>query len=56
LDGPVKAPETLRMLRAVAVLEHAASPEAQAALQALAKGTPEARLTQEAKAALARRP
>lgn len=44
----------LRNLRAVEVLEHIATPEAKKVLQTLATGTPEARLTQEAKASLDR--
>jgi dipeptidyl aminopeptidase/acylaminoacyl peptidase len=40
--------------RAVEVLEHIGTAEAQAFLEELAKGVPEARLTQEAKASLAR--
>jgi hypothetical protein len=48
------APETLRRLRAVMVLERAGTAEAQKLLQALAKGSPEARLAREAKAALDR--
>jgi hypothetical protein len=52
LQGPVTQPEVLRALRAVAVLEDIASPEAQRVLETLAQGTPEARLTREAKAAL----
>jgi WD40 repeat protein len=50
----VPAGEKLRHLRAVEVLEHIGSPDAQQVLQALAKGAPDARLTQEAKASLER--
>ncbi len=53
------SPERLRALRAVEVLEHIGTPEAQEALKNVTTGAPEARLTQEAKAALerlARRP
>ncbi len=48
-------PESLRALRAVEVLELARTPEARQVLDALAAGLPEARLTREARAALARR-
>ncbi|MGH7224443.1 MAG: WD40 repeat domain-containing protein, partial [Gemmataceae bacterium] len=44
----------LRKLRAIEVLEHIGSDEARQLLRTLAKGVPEARLTQEAKAALKR--
>ena len=44
----------LQQLRAIEVLEHIGTPDAQEVLKKLAKGAPEARLTQEAKAALAR--
>ena len=54
LAGPVTAGEALRVLRAVEVLEYIGTPEAQAVLKELAQGAPEARLTQEAKAALDR--
>jgi WD40 repeat protein len=56
LDASMKEvpPEQLGPLRAVEVLEHAGTAEARRLLQVLAKGAPEARLTQEAKAALAR--
>jgi hypothetical protein len=47
-------PERLRELRAVRVLEQIGSAEARAILQSLAKGSADARLTQEAKASLAR--
>ena len=54
LHRPVTHPETLRALRGVAVLEDIATPEAKQVLATLAKGAPEARLTQEAKASLER--
>jgi hypothetical protein len=54
LHGPVTRPEMLRSLRAVAVLEDIGSPPARRSLAELAKGTPEARLTREAKASLDR--
>ena len=46
--------DTLRGVRALEVLESAATVEAKAVLEKLALGTPEARLTQEAKASLKR--
>ncbi len=54
LDGILTSPERLRSLRAIEVLEHICTPEAQDVLRTLAKGGPEARLTQEAKASLER--
>jgi RNA polymerase sigma factor (sigma-70 family) len=54
LRGPVKQPELLQALRAVAVLEDIASPEARRLLQELTKGTPASRLTREATASLER--
>ena len=45
---------TLRQVRAIEVLEHIATPEARDLLKNLAAGATEARLTQEAKAALER--
>jgi RNA polymerase sigma factor (sigma-70 family) len=51
---PSPAPEQLRQLRALAVLEYAATPEAKKCLETLAGGSTEARLTREAKAALER--
>jgi hypothetical protein len=52
--GVVAQPETLRALRAVAVLEDIGTPQGRQVLQALARGEPEARLTQAAKASLER--
>jgi hypothetical protein len=49
-----RAPEWLRPLRGVQVLEHIGTPEARRVLATLAEGTPQARLTQEARAALRR--
>jgi HEAT repeat protein len=51
LDGPVPSPAQLRILRAVQVLELIGSADACKLLEKLAQGIPEARLTQEAKAA-----
>ncbi|HVS35107.1 MAG TPA: hypothetical protein VMS17_05960 [Gemmataceae bacterium] len=48
----VTDPDALRALRAIWVLERIGTPEARAVLQDLAKGAPEVRQTQEAKAAL----
>jgi WD40 repeat protein len=50
--GP--SPDALRPLRALEVLERIGSPEARQVLEALAKGQPDATLTQDAKAALGR--
>jgi RNA polymerase sigma factor (sigma-70 family) len=50
----VPSAERLQALRAVEVLEIAGTPEARQLLEVLAKGAPEARLTQEAKASLER--
>jgi RNA polymerase sigma factor (sigma-70 family) len=55
----VRSPEALRHLRAVQVLEQIGTGEARTVLTNLSNGAPEARITQEAKAALerlARRP
>jgi hypothetical protein len=50
----VRSPATVRCLRAVEVLEHIGTPEAKEVLQMLARGAPEARLTQSAKTSLER--
>jgi RNA polymerase sigma factor (sigma-70 family) len=54
LERLANSPEWLRGWRAVAALEYSATPEARRALEALAGGVPEARLTAEARAALKR--
>ena len=54
IEGPTQAPETLRALRVVEVLEHIGTPEARKLLQQLAGGAPEARLTRDARGALER--
>jgi WD40 repeat protein len=54
LRGPVTDSEQRRAVRAVAVLEDTATPEARKHLAMLAQGAPEARLSQEARAALKR--
>jgi WD40 repeat protein len=54
LRGPVTRPEVLRAIRAAAVLEDIASPEARKMLDQLAQGAPETRLTLEAQAAVKR--
>jgi len=54
LQGPPSG-ETLRTVRAMAVLERIGTADARHVLKTLAQGMPEARLTQEAKASLQRR-
>jgi hypothetical protein len=54
IPHPETRPEQLRDLRAIEVLEHIQGAEARSLLRELTKGTPEARLTQEAKASLER--
>jgi hypothetical protein len=48
LGGPVTAPERLRSMRALELLEAIAAPEARQVLEALAQGPPDAWLTREA--------
>jgi RNA polymerase sigma factor (sigma-70 family) len=54
LHHPLPAGEPLRGVRAVAALEHVATPQAREILQRLAGGAPGGRLTREAKASLDR--
>jgi hypothetical protein len=54
LGGPVKAPDRLQCLRAISVLERINTPQARLVLGNLARGAPEARATQTARAALER--
>jgi hypothetical protein len=53
-EEPASSPEGLRILRAVAVLDHIDSPAARSVLEAVAGVLAEARRTQDAKAALDR--
>jgi WD40 repeat protein len=54
LSGPDMRPEKMQLVRAVAVLEEVATPEARRILERLASGEPRARVTREATAALGR--
>jgi hypothetical protein len=54
VEAETLSPDQLLTLRGLEVLEHIGTPEAKQVLQNLAKGAPEARLTQEAKASLER--
>src|SRR5262249_52714130 len=53
-EGPVSAPELLRTLRAIEVLEHIGTPDARKVLARLSEGAPDATITTEAKASLER--
>jgi hypothetical protein len=54
LQAPVTAPDQLRALRGIEVLERIGTPDAKQVLERLAGGSPGLTLTREAKAALAR--
>jgi WD40 repeat protein len=54
IDHQASSPKRFRQVRAVEMLEYIGTKEARQVLEALAKGAPEARLTREAQAALAR--
>jgi HEAT repeat protein len=52
-DGPALAPDELRALRAIEVLQHVGTAEVRPVLEKLAAGPPSAVVTQDAAAALA---
>jgi WD40 repeat protein len=54
VEGPVTDSDSLRSLRAVEALENMGTPKAREILREIAKGSPDARLTQEAKSSLER--
>jgi hypothetical protein len=54
LKGPITMPAKLREIRAVETLEYISTPAARKLLENLARGTPQARVTQEAKESLSR--
>ena len=54
LGDPNSSSERLQAVRAIEALEHIGTPVAQEVLKTIAKGSPGARLTQEAKASLDR--
>jgi hypothetical protein len=53
-EARVLSPKQVLTLRTIEILEHSGTPKAKEVLQTVAKGAPEARLTQEAKASLER--
>jgi hypothetical protein len=54
LKGPITVPEKVRAIRAVETLEYIGTPEARKLLENLARGAPEALVTQEVKESLPR--
>jgi hypothetical protein len=54
LDGPITGEKMLSAFRGIEVLEHIGTPEARQVLEALASGAPGHRITEEARASLAR--
>ncbi len=54
LEQPERLPERLQALRAIELLEYIGNSESRKLLESLSKGAPEAKLTQDAKAALER--
>jgi WD40 repeat protein len=54
IEGPITGPEKVRALRAVAVLEHSATPGARRLLETLGRGAPAALVTQAAQGSLRR--
>ena len=54
LKGPVTSPQRLQALRTIELLEQICTNQAREILEGLAKGSPQARVTSEAKASLER--